>query len=50
VKKVDAVFSYLSFEAAAELIAAILGAPVPGFRIYVPEGNRELGRYFPYPK
>jgi nucleoside-diphosphate-sugar epimerase len=45
VKKVDGVFSYLSFGDAAELIAAILGAPLPGFRIYMPaHPKNRLGR------
>jgi nucleoside-diphosphate-sugar epimerase len=44
-KKLDGVFSYLSFSDAADLIAAILGAPLPGFRIYMPaHPNNRLGR------
>jgi hypothetical protein len=38
------VFSYLSFSDAADLIEAILGAPLPGFRIYRPaHPNNWLG-------
>jgi nucleoside-diphosphate-sugar epimerase len=45
VKKVDGVFSYLSFGDAAELIGAILDAPLPGFRIYMPaDPKNRLGR------
>jgi nucleoside-diphosphate-sugar epimerase len=45
VKKLDGVFSYLSFRDAAELIVAILGASLPGFRIYMPaHPNNRLGR------
>jgi nucleoside-diphosphate-sugar epimerase len=45
VRKVEGVFSYLSFRDAAELIAAILGAPLPGFRIYLPaHPENRLGR------
>ena len=36
VKKVHGVFSYLSFDDAAKLVVAILGAPLPDFRIYMP--------------
>jgi len=44
-KKVDGVFSYLSFSDAADLIAAILRASLPGFRIYMPaHPNNRLGR------
>ena len=45
VKKLDGVFSYLSFKDPAELIVAILGASLPGFRIYMPaHPNNRLGR------
>lgn len=45
VKKVDGVFSYLSFGDAAELVAAVLAAPLPGFRIYMPaHPKNRLGR------
>jgi nucleoside-diphosphate-sugar epimerase len=43
--KKDGVVSRLSFSAAADLITAILGAPLPGFRIYMPaQPNNRLGR------
>jgi UDP-glucose 4-epimerase len=35
-KKVNRDFSYLSFTDAADLVAEILGSPLPGFRIYMP--------------
>jgi nucleoside-diphosphate-sugar epimerase len=45
VKKVHGVFSYLSFDDAAKLIVAILGAPLPDFRIYMPaHPKNRLGR------
>jgi UDP-glucose 4-epimerase len=44
-KKLAGLFSYLSFSDAADLIAAILGASLPGFRIYMPaHPNNRLGR------
>jgi nucleoside-diphosphate-sugar epimerase len=44
-KKLDGVFSYLSFRDAAELIVSILGASLPGFRIYMPaDPKNRLGR------
>jgi len=42
VKKVGGVFSYLSFGDAAELVAAVLAAPQPGFRIYMPAHRRTV--------
>jgi nucleoside-diphosphate-sugar epimerase len=43
--KLDGLFSYLSFRDAANLIAAILSASLPGFRIYMPaHPNNRLGR------
>jgi nucleoside-diphosphate-sugar epimerase len=44
-RKAEGVFSYLSFSDAADLIEAILGAPLPGFRIYMPaHPNNWLGQ------
>jgi nucleoside-diphosphate-sugar epimerase len=44
-RKVDGIFGRLSFSAAADHIVAILGAPAPGFRIYMPaQPNDRLER------
>jgi nucleoside-diphosphate-sugar epimerase len=40
--KLDEAFAYLFTEDAGELIAAIAGADLPGFRIYLPSGTAPL--------